>query len=218
MAITFGNLATQILEDTNRDGSTLLNGAASNTYETAVKRAIITAIKYMENSLYWAFKSSAQVTITKGTKSIPLPADFLGLITVQFEVSSGLYSLREGFLNIPFEDLIALYNNKGEQGIPAKYAIFNNVLYVYPLVSADTTFTVYYYQKDTFYPVNDDDRSIWFSDETVDAVRLKAMERFYHDTLQAPEIAQTYALSALDFEKDLMRKNNTRQNYPIMST
>jgi hypothetical protein len=217
MAVTFGDLIEQILEDTNRDGSTLLNGSASATYKTAVGRAIVTAIKYLESSLYWAYKTSTNVTITTALNSVALPPDFSSIITVQFNIGNSLYSLRQGFLNITFEDLIALYQNSAETGIPRQYALFNNTLFVYPTVGADTIFTVWYYQKDITYPVTDSDTSIWFGDETVDLVRMKAMERFYHDTLQSSEIANTYSLAVVDFEKNLMRKNNQRQNYNTMS-
>lgn len=219
MAITFGDLTQQILEDANRDPSTLLNGAASggDTYKTAVQRAIVTAIKYMESDLFWAFKQNAVITVLDQTNSISLPADFQSMITAQFNVGNTLYSLRQGFTNATFEDLLSYYNNNAEQGIPKKYAVYNNTFYIYPLASGDTDFTIYYYQKDIFYPVNDNDVSIWFSDATVDLVRMKAMERFYHDTLQSYEIAQTYSMAVADFERNLMRKNNLRQNYNIMS-
>lgn len=217
MAVNFGQLTQQILDDTNRDGSTLLNGNTTSTYTTAVQNAIVTAIKYVENTLYWAYKTSAQITINKAINNTSLPADFSSMITIQFSVGNGLYSLRQGFLNITFEDLIALYENTAETGIPRQYAIFNDTLYIFPTAGADTTFTIYYYQKDIFYPAVPSDTSIWFGDETIDLVRMKAMERFYHDTLQAPELANTYSLAVLDFEKNLMRKNNMRQNYNIMS-
>lgn len=217
MAVNFGQLTQQILDDTNRDGSTLLNGNTTSTYTTAVQNAIVTAIKYAESSLYWAYKTSAQVTITKALNSISLPADFSSIITVQFNIGNSLYSLRQGFLNITFEDLISLYQNTAETGIPRQYALFNDTLYVYPTVGADTTFTIWYYQKDIFYPAVPSDISIWFGDETVDLIRMKAMERFYHDTLQSAELANTYSLSVLDFEQNLMRKNNQRQNYNILS-
>lgn len=217
MAVNFGQLIQQILDDTNRDASTLLNGSGTSTYKTAVGRAIVTAIKYMESNLYWAFRKNAVVTILDQTDSISLPPDFSSLITIQFSIGNTLYSLREGFTNVTFEDLLSYYNNSAEQGIPRKYAVFNNTLYVYPLASGDTPFTIYYYEKDEFYPAVDEDTSIWFSDETVDLVRMKAMERFYHDTLQSSEIANTYALAVVDFEKNLMRKNNLRQNYNTLS-
>lgn len=219
MAITFGDLAQQILQDANRDPSTLLNGAVSGgaTYKTAVQRAIVSAIKYMESSLYWAFRKNAVITVLDQTNSVSLPADFESMITVQFNIGNTLYSLRQGFTNSTFEDLLSYYSNSAEQGIPRKYAIFNNTFYIFPLASGDTDFTIYYYQKDIFYPSNDNDVSLWFSDETVDVVRLKAMERFYHDTLQSYEIAQTYSMAVADFEKNLLRKNNLRQNYNIMS-
>lgn len=217
MAVTFGALIEQILEDTNRDGGSLLNGSSSNTYKTAVQRAIITAIKYMESSLYWAFKTSAVLTIPAAQNNVALPADFSSIITIQFNIGNTLYSLNQGFLNITFEDLIALYKNTAQTGISTKYALFNNTLYVFPTVGADTTFTVWYYQKDEFYPVGDNDTSIWFNDETVDIVRMKAMERFYHDTLQSPELSTSYSLAVVDFEKNLMRKNNQRQVYNTMS-
>lgn len=217
MAVNFGQLIQQILDDTNRDASTLLNGSGTSTYKTAVGRAIVTAIKYMESNLYWAFTKNAVVTIPDQADSVSLPADFSSLITIQYDVGNTLYSLQQGFSSVTFEDLISYYNNTAEQGLPRKYAIFNNTLYVYPLASGDTDFTVYYYEKDEFYPAVDEDTSIWFSDETVDLVRMKAMERFYHDTLQSPELASTYNNVASDFESNLMRKNNLRQNYNTLS-
>jgi hypothetical protein len=217
MAVNFGQLIQQILDDTNRDASTLLNGSGTSTYKTAVGRAIVTAIKYMESSLYWAFKKNAVVTILDQENSVSLPADFSSMITVQFTIGNTLYSLREGFTNQTFEDLLAYYNNTAEQGIPRKYAVFNDRMYIYPLASGDTDFTIYYYEKDEFYPAVDEDTSIWFSDATVDLVRMKAMERFYHDTLQSPELAGTYTNAVADFERNLMRKNNLRQTYNTLS-
>jgi len=216
MAVNFGQLIQQILDDTNRDASTLLNGGIS-TYKTAVGRAIVTAIKYMESSLYWAFKTSSVVTILDTEYSTALPADFSSLVAIQFSIGNTLYSLRQGFVNETFPDVLSYYDNNAEQGIPKKYALYDNRLYVYPLASGDTDFTIYYYQKDIFYPAVDEDTSIWFADETVDLVRMKAMERFYHDTLQSSEIANTYSLAVIDFEKNLMRKNNLRQNNNVLS-
>lgn len=218
MAVNFGQLIQQILDDTNRDASTLLNGGVSiSTYKTAVGRAIVTAIKYMESSLYWAFKTSSVVTILDREYSVELPADFSSMVTVQFSIGNVFYSLREGFTNVTFPELLAFYNNNAQQGIPNKYAIYDNRLYIFPLASGDTPFTIYYYQKDVFYPAVDEDTSIWFNDETVDLVRMKAMERFYHDTLQSPELANTYSAAASDFAGNLMRKNNLRQNFNTLS-
>jgi hypothetical protein len=217
MAVNFGQLIQQILDDTNRDASTLLNGSGTSTYKTAVGRAIVTAIKYMESSLYWAFKTSSVVTILDREYSVDLPADFSSMVTVQFSIGNVLYSLREGFTNVTFPELLAFYNNNAQQGIPNKYAIYDSRLYVFPLVSGDTPFTIYYYQKDVFYPAVDEDTSIWFNDETVDLVRMKAMERFYHDTLQSPHLASPYSAAVNDFERNLMRKNNLRQNFNTLS-
>jgi hypothetical protein len=218
MTINFGQLTQQILDDTNRDGATLLNGGSSNsTYETAVQRAIVTAIKYMESSLYWAFKTVTNITVLDTAFSTPLPANFSSLVAVQFTIGNVLYSLRQGFTNQTFPDVLSYFNNTAEQGIPRKYAIFNNTFYIHPLAAGDTVFTIYYYQKDEFYPAVDEDTSIWFADETVDLVRMKAMERFYHDTLQSPELAGAYSTAAADFERNLMRKNNLRQNNNILS-
>jgi len=218
MAVNFGQLIQQILDDTNRDASTLLNGGVStSTYKTAVGRAIVTAIKYMESALYWAFKTTSTITILDQEFSTSLPADFSSLVAVQFSIGNTLYSLRQGFINDTLPQVLAYYDNSAEQGVPKKYAIFNDTFYIFPLASGDTVFTLYYYQKDVFYPSVDEDTSIWFNDETVDLVRMKAMERFYHDTLQSPELATTYSLAAIDFEKNLMRKNNLRQNNNVLS-
>lgn len=208
MAVTLGTLKNRILFDTNRDVS---------TYGDSINKSIVTAISFMQSKYFWNFKKFGQVVIPNGKNSINLPADYQNMITVQFSIGNTLYSLNQGFLNITFEDLIAKFNTTAQVGTPQRYAVFNNVLYVFPLTPGDTTFTVYYYYKDTFLPETDADSSIWFADDTIDLIRLKAMERFYHDTLQSPEIASAYALAFNDFESNFCLKNSNKQQYNMLS-
>lgn len=209
MAVTLGALKNRILFDTNRD---------SSTYGDSINKSIVTAISFMQSKYFWNFKKFGQVIIPNGKNSINLPDDYQNMITIQFSIGNTLYSLNQGFINTTFEDLIARYNTTAQTGISKIYAVYNNVLYVFPLTAGDTTFTVYYYYKDTFLPATDADSSIWFANDTIDLIRLKAMERFYHDTLQSPEIAAAYALAFNDFESNFCLKNNNKQQYNMLST
>ena len=208
MAVTLGQLKTRILFDTNRD---------AGTYGAAVQAAIVTAISYMQNKYFWKFKKSGQVIIPDRKNSVQLPEDYQNMLTVQFTIGNTLYSLNQSFLNKSFEDLIALFDTTAQVGTPQCYAIFNNVLYVYPLVPGDTTFNIYYCFKDAFLPDNDADTSIWFDSDTVDLIRIKAMELFYQDTLQSPESAAPFSMSFKEFEKNLAQNNNNKQQYNMLS-
>lgn len=208
MAVTLGQLKNRILFDTNRD---------AGTYGAAVNAAIVTAISYMQNKYFWKFKKSGQVTILNGKNSVQLPDDYQNMLTVQFGIGNTLYSLKQGFLNKSFEDLLALYQTTAQVGVPQWYAIFNNVLYVYPLTPGDTIFNIYYCFRDAFLPATDADSSIWFDSDTVDLIRMKAMELFYQDTLQSTENAEVYASSFKDFEQNFAQNNTNKQQYLMLS-
>jgi hypothetical protein len=208
MAVSFGQLKTQILFDTNRDPV---------VYGDAVGNAITTAIKFAESSYFYLFTKIGVVTISDGSNFTALPSDFNQLINVNYSLSNTIYGRNQGFLGIGWNDLQSLFTNTATTGLPRYYALFNNYLYVYPYVSGDTDFTITYYYKDISYPSSNTDTSIWFNDATVDLIRLIAMQRFYKDTLQSPEIAASYEGDVIKFEENLMRKNNYRQINNLLS-
>lgn len=214
---TLGSLATQILNDTNRDGGAFLNPGNPQTYQDAVENAIVTAIKYLESDYYWLFKKIANITIADTLNSTQLPPDFGALINAYYTMNGGFFNERQGFLPIPYDELTSLFYTPVDIGLPRRYSIFANTFYVYPYVNGDTVFTLNYYYKDIVYPSSADDTSIWLGDLTIDLVRMIAMQRFYKDTLQAPEIADNYDKDIAMFQAGLLRQNNNRQVLNIMS-
>ena len=60
-------------------------------------------------------------------------------------------------------------------------------------------------------------KGVWFNDQTIDVVRNKALEVFYRDTLQSPEIANSYVPIYQDYSAALSAKNNKRQVFNILS-
>jgi hypothetical protein len=217
MATTLGSLAIQILNDTNRDAGAFLNPGNPQTYQDAVQNAIVTAIKYLEYDYYWLFKKLNTITILQNSNVTALPVDFGMLINAGYSLNGGLYNQRQGFLPMPYDELTSLFWNTSSTGYPTKYSILANNFYVFPYCSANTVFNLTYYYKDVTYPVNPEDTSIWFNDLTVDLVRMIAMQRFYKDTLQTPEIADTYDKDIAMFQAGLMRQNNNRQVSNVMS-
>lgn len=236
MAVTMGQLTAQILTDTNRDSQTLDPNFGEDIplYPAAIQRAILTAIKYMESRFFWMFRTSATIEISQGTNFVDLPSDFNNLDFAQYNIGSVIYTRKTGFINVTFEDLFNYYNSANDCGIPRRYAIKSDIengqivnrFYIYPNVQASLpnpqAFTVWYYYKDAVYPtvdgsLNNDTTSIWFNDATVDLVRMKAMERFYHDTLQAPDLAANYTQFVTQFENNLSMKNQNKQLYNMLS-
>lgn len=208
MAITLGNLKTRILYETNKSG---------DEFDYGVNNAIVTAIKYMEQIHPWVFSKSASLTILATTNAVNLPGDFNRLLDAKYFIGNCSYGSRAGFNSIPYDELFNLFSNTAESGYPTKYAIYGNQLYVYPVTNSDTPILINYNYKDEFYPETDSDSSVWFDDQTVDCVRNKALEIFYRDTLQSPEIANSYIPIFQDYSNTLIRKNNKRSVFNLLS-
>jgi hypothetical protein len=218
MAVTLGALKTRILYETNN---------TSADFDTGVTNAIITAIKFMEMTHPWVFTKTGVITILEGKNSVSLPADFNQLLDAKYTIpndpitnpggSPVLYGTRQGFTIMSFADLNSKIWSTAEAGYPCRYAVYGAVLYVYPYVSANVPITIDYNYKDAFYPATDNDTSVWFDDQTVDVVRNKALEIFYRDTLQSPEISNSYVPVFENYSNALKSKNNKRLIYNTLS-
>lgn len=222
-SVTFGELTARILTDTNRGGSDLEDpNTGLPLYPAAIQRAILSAIYLVEPDWYWLFEAMVPLTVPQGDNSVALPANFNKLIRAQAVYNENFYGPRQRFLNVTFNELLSFFTNASQTGIPVNYALDLTNLYIYPYVPEDTVFNLYYYYKDTNYPVVDGQlgntgTSIWFGTDTVDMVRYKAMEMFYRDTLQAPDMAQAYMSAYMEQVANLARKNATRQSYNLLS-
>jgi hypothetical protein len=213
--VTLNQLQKRILTEANRSVA---------TYGTQVNNAIVTAIKYMEFNHPWLFQKQTDLgsfVVPAGLNEVALPDDFNSVIAVRYLIGNLLYGEREGFLGITYAELSDYYNLVNMTGQPMRWAIFNASLFIYPNVPADTTFKLIYYYKDKLYPapnpINIDDpeiwlnpTSIWFQYDTVDAIRYLALSIFYSDTLQAPEIGETYMKIFKEWQKNLVMRNNHR--------
>jgi hypothetical protein len=149
MVATLGSLATQILNDTNRDAGAFLNPGYPETYQDAVQNAIITAIKFMESTYYWLFKTISNITIAQNLNSATLPPDFSGLINAGYQINNGLYNQRQGFLPVPYDELASLFCTTDDRGMPQRYSILANTFFVYPYCQSDIVFILTYYYLQT---------------------------------------------------------------------
>lgn len=217
MAGTLGDLKARILYETNKSGA---------DFDAGVTNAIVTAIIYMEQNHPWIFAKQGSFTIASGDNFFTFPDDFNELIDAKYGIvsidsggntSTVLYGARQGFTSLPYDDLNSLYTNSAETGYPTKYATLGNLFYVYPIQSSDTPIFITYRYKDAVYPQANDDTSIWFNDQTIDALRNKALEIFYRDTLQSPEIANGYVPIVEDYINTIKRKNSSKTVYNILS-
>jgi hypothetical protein len=201
MAVTFGQLAARILQETNRD----------STFEISVENAIITAIKVLEREQYWLFETSTQLILSAGVNNVVLPIGFSEINKLRLLVNTTFKTARNGFVPVTFNDLQDYQVLLNYQGIPNQWAIYNNSIYVSPFPDSDYVLYMDYYYKDPVYPVAYEDTSIWFGDLTQDLTRYYAMYVFYRDTLQAEEKAQYYGMAAQEFINNMRIRNNQRQ-------
>lgn len=201
MAVTFGQLAARILRETARDAS----------FQTAVEDSIITAIKELEREQFWLFETDETLTLTANSSSVALPDDFVALSTARLLVGTTYYTEVYGFIPVTNHEIYNYARTQGQTGIPFCYSIFGDDLVVYPAAADEYEIDLRYFRKDTTYPVNYDDTSIWLGDLTADLTRYKALAIFYRDELQAEEKAQYYEAKSQDAIKNLLIRNNQRQ-------
>lgn len=218
MAGTLGDLKTRILYESNKSGA---------DFDYGVTNAIVTAIIYMEQNHPWIFVKTGQFIINAGTNFFTFPDDFNELIDAKYGIatppppatptSTVYYGVRQGFTPLPYDDLNSLFTNSAQTGYPTQYATLGNIFYVYPITSSNTPVVITYHYKDDVYPQANNDISIWFNDQTIDALRNKALEIFYRDTLQSPDIADTKVPIFQDYINTIKRKNSSKTIYNILS-
>lgn len=214
MALTFGQMANRILAETYRDAS----------FMTAVKNAIVSAIKELEANQLFINTAFAQLTINQGEDSAALPNDFVSMLQVQLlynvngQPGEVILSSSSGFRELTFWELKAYqpisYNVVGS---PAGWALWGDRIYLTPKAYANFFLNLYYYRRDGSYPVADSDTSIWLGDFTEDVTRYTARGIFYRDVLQSPELAASDFLKAEDALKKLYVRNSQRETINTLS-
>lgn len=206
MAVTLGQLTARILRETSRDSS----------FEPAVNDAIVTAIKELEREQFWLFETNTQLLLLSGNNSVALPTDFAESIVVRLIVNDIYMTEDSGFTPVTNYEIFGL-TRQYVQGVPYMWAIYGNSIYVYPWADADYVVDLFYFQKDSVYPVNYTDTSLWLGDLTADLTRYKALTTFYRDSLQAEEKALYYENKANDIITNLRIRNNQRQTINRLS-
>jgi hypothetical protein len=206
MALTFGQMTSQILSETYRDAS----------FSTQVQNAIVSAIKELEIEELFINSKFALIPVLPRTNVVPLPADFISVLQLNLLIGTGTspdgsppspppppplqpgtYSVinaSSGFSECTFYDLQTYRYQFWENGTPGRWALFGNDLYLHPWADNYYWIDMWYYYRDN-YPVYPQDTSIWLDDFTQDVTRYKARGIFYRDSLQSPELA------ASEFEK-----------------
>ena len=202
MALTFGQMTTQILAETYRDAS----------FSTQVQNAIVSAIKELEIEQLFINTELVYITVPAYVDHVPLPTDFISVLQLSLLIgpvpplptppvfpqdynSFTIVTASSGFEERSFYDLKNFRRFGSDQGIPGVWAIFGDKLYLHPWTNTGNyILEMYYYYRDA-YPVNENDTSIWMGDFTQDVTRYKARGIFYRDSLQSPELA------ASEFEK-----------------
>lgn len=200
MSVTLGQLAARILRETARDPS----------FTDAVNDSIVTAIKELEREQYWLFETNANLTLSANTNSVALPVNFAEVSTLRLLVNDTYMTEVYGFTPVTNHEIFNL-TRQDITGVPYMWAIYNNSIYVYPWAYDDYTLDLRYFYKDTTYPVNYTDTSIWFGDQTEDLTRYKALATSYRDSLQAEEKALFYEQKAADSIANMRIKNNQRR-------
>jgi hypothetical protein len=217
MALTFSQMAQQILSETFRDESFLPN----------VNNAIVSAIKELEIQELFINTKQAQITLPQNSQTVDLPADFISMLMVTLQVNGNgappntgvtIFTEATGFKEITFYQL-QTYQYQFNYNIPCNpgnWALYGHQLWVYPVAQNDYLLNLFYYYRDA-YPVGPNDTSIWMGDFTQDVCRYKAKEIFYRDTLQSEELAAINQAKYMDALSVLKLRNSQRENINTLS-
>lgn len=214
MALNFGQMTRQILSETYRDAS----------FTTAVQNAIVSAIKELEINQLFINQKYVQLQITSGVDFVALPEDFIAVLQMQLVDSVNgvpgnvITTAQNGFREVTFWELKTYYPRYSlTSGSPYNWALYGNFMYFAPLPQANYFLNMYYYYRDTTYPTEDDDTSIWLGNYTQDVTRYTARGIFYRDSLQSPELAMSDFAKAEDALSKLKMRSGQRETINILS-
>ncbi len=122
MALTFGQMTAQILQETYRDVS----------FTGQVENAIVSAIKELETEELFLNQKFVQLTVPELSNSVPLPEDFISVLVMTLLDNNGvvIYSAANGFKETTMYELIT-YNNQlagtnNSCGLPGYWALYEN--------------------------------------------------------------------------------------------
>lgn len=190
-----------------------INKTTGTTYETDIKNALVSAIRFYEHRPVWfTEKVGSDLTLTSGSDNVALPADFASMKCLRIVVDSNFRGKDTGFA--PVHDISALRAKTGPSQLtqtPAYWALLNAKIYTETLADENYTLKIDYHMKDTSYPSGTSDTSIWF-DEAQDVIRWMAMSIFYGDRMHDEQNEAKYFARAESAFNVLTGRSNTRDS------
>ncbi len=216
MALTFGQMTAQILQETYRDVS----------FTQQVENAIVSAIKELETEELFLNQTFVEIAVPDEQFIIPLPENFISALTMTLLNGNGnvVYTAATGFKETTMYELITYRNryfgSNNNQGLPGFWALYENDIHIWPapaIGSDGFILHLFYYFRDGTYPNQPNDTSIWMDDFTQDVTRYTARGIFYRDSLQSPELAASDMQKAQDALARLKIRNSQRENLNNMS-
>lgn len=203
MAVTFSALKARIHQEVNRPA------AANLAY---IGNAIVTAIKFYEQSPMYFNETMGSLTLAEGNSSVALPDDYGSMIDLKLFDGNRYYGTQSDFKGAEYvfvSDRLACNPNPCR---PRWHGNFGNSIYFDAIADQDYVLQLAYYSRDVSYPVADNDTSIWFGDG-VDVIRYHAIATFYNDTLHSPELGDPFFDKAALYFDNLMIDNNNRDKF-----
>lgn len=157
MSLTYANMQARIASEFHRTDLT-----------SYITNSIKAAIKHFERER-WYFNEATTTTVTvAGTATYALPTDFMKMDNVKVTVSGSKVQLEP----MPYIELDALDTGTSSvRGVPKFWAIYGNVLRLYPIPDAVYTITESYQNRLTELSA-DADTNAWVDD-------LEALIRTY---------------------------------------
>ncbi len=216
MALNFGQMTAQILQETYRDVS----------FTSQVENAIVSAIKELETEELFLNQTFKEIPVPDEMFIVPLPENFISVLTMTLMNGNGdvIYTAATGFKETTMYELVTYRNRfagtNNNQGLPGYWALYGNDIHIWPapaIGSDGFVLQLFYYFRDGTYPDNPNDTSIWMDDFTQDVTRYTARGIFYRDSLQSPELAASDMSKAQDALARLKIRNSQRENLNNMS-
>ena len=191
-----------------------IHKATGTTYQSDVKNAIVSAIRFYEQRPVWFTEVvGSDLTLTAASDNVALPTNFASLAHLRIVVNSQFRDEDTGFA--PVNDLKELRKKTGATQrtmTPSWWTLHNTKIYVDTLADSEYTLKIDYHKKDTSYPSSSGDTSIWF-EEAFDLIRLMAMSIHYGERLHDSENEAKYFAKAEGWFKNLRARSNVRKSY-----
>ena len=175
------------------------------TYDGNIDASIRSALRLLQRKRYWFLQASDTLTLSAGTSSVSMPADFA--MPDKFYLIDGDYRKGHGrgFDLLEYDRFSKEYRTQATvpTGTPRACSLRGTTLNTSHAPSSNTSIIVDYYKKDANLPTLDADTSVWFDDgfELVRATAQFIYEKEYMNGNPDPGVPRTYQ-SQLDADHE----------------